>query len=80
MIALVSVGIAGDKVIDVKPGAPIVKTEPVEKIIACWGAIPDDILPKPGYKRADGLLPPLPLVPTIPKFAILKFGGILRQE
>ncbi|KUM91068.1 hypothetical protein AQI88_38705 [Streptomyces cellostaticus] len=40
-------GIAGGKVILVKPGAPNFKADRVEKLIACWGSIPDDLLPKP---------------------------------
>ncbi|KAF3187218.1 hypothetical protein TWF225_004372 [Orbilia oligospora] len=104
-------GVQGGKVILVRPGSPNVKAEKVEKILGCWGSIPDDILPKPvpspgpkGQAPTPNMasqneteptgptgslpVPPIPssstedLVapPSIPKYAILKFNGVLAQE
>ncbi|KAF3275200.1 hypothetical protein TWF970_006922 [Orbilia oligospora] len=103
-------GVQGGKVIVVRPDSPNVKAEKVEKILGCWGSIPDDILPKPvplpgpkgqaptkmvGQNETEPTSPagilPVPPIPSpgpeelvaparIPKYAILKFNGVLAQE
>ncbi|KAK3808503.1 MAG: hypothetical protein J3Q66DRAFT_76977 [Benniella sp.] len=65
-LALAGIDAAG-KVILVQPGTPSAGGVPVDKIIACWNAIPEDLLP-------------IPILPTTPKYAILSFKGVLREE
>ncbi|KAF3913296.1 hypothetical protein ABW20_dc0101142 [Dactylellina cionopaga] len=76
---------ATGKLIIPKPGA---KAEKVPILMGCWGTeIPKDLLPKGDDKPAK---PTKPIRPTkrdttvavsiTPKYAILKFNGVLAQE
>ncbi|KAK6528373.1 hypothetical protein TWF281_009615 [Arthrobotrys megalospora] len=75
-------GIARGKVITVKPGAPNTKADRVEKIIACWGKIPEEVIRKeetpasPTPTESDDDISAV----LTPKYAILKFNGVLAQE
>ncbi|KAK6339165.1 hypothetical protein TWF718_008588 [Orbilia javanica] len=87
-------GVSRGKMFLVKPGQPNVKADKVEKIMGCWGSVPEDILAPPtpiGTKPSTSSNPNAPqpttgaeiaavaVVPP-PKYAILKFNGVIALE
>ncbi|KAK6507634.1 hypothetical protein TWF481_006060 [Arthrobotrys musiformis] len=77
-------GIAGGKVITLGP-ALSARAEKVDRIIGCWGAIPEDALPKPAPNPPqsasdnDAALDRV-VSPVVPKYAIFSFKGVLPQD
>ncbi|EPS40939.1 hypothetical protein H072_5195 [Dactylellina haptotyla CBS 200.50] len=73
-------GVAGGKVIT---KFSKLKAEKVEKITACWGSLPAELTnPTPVNRQESNPKPSLVTSPEpmAPKYAILKFNGVLVQE